>query len=37
MRPGDGGPEESINCGCTLLFEFFDTEAELQEWLRGGS
>jgi Phage Mu protein F like protein len=37
MRPGDGGPEESVNCRCTLLFEFFDTEAELQEWLRGGS
>ena len=37
MRPGDGGPEEAVNCRCTLLFEFFDTESELQEWLRGGS
>jgi len=36
-RPGDGGPEEGINCRCTLLYEFFDTEVELQGWFQGGS
>jgi len=36
-KPGDGGPEESINCRCVPTYEFFDTEAELQAWLRGGS
>jgi len=36
-RPGDGPAEESINCRCTLLYEFFDTEAELSEWLAGGA
>ena len=30
-------PRSRVNCRCTLLFEFFDTEAELREWLRGGT
>jgi uncharacterized protein with gpF-like domain len=37
MKPGDGGPEESINCRCVLMYEFFDTPEELAEWLGEGS
>jgi Phage Mu protein F like protein len=37
MKPGDGGPEEAVNCRCTLLYEFFDAEPELKTWLSGGS
>lgn len=36
-KPGDGPPEESLNCRCSLLYEFFDTEEQLQQWLAGGS
>ena len=35
MQPGDGPPEESINCRCVLLYSFFDTEEALQSWLNG--
>jgi hypothetical protein len=37
MRPGDGGLEESVNCRRVLTTEIFDSEAELQSWLDGGS
>ena len=33
MRPGDGPAEESINCRCTLTYEFFDNSTELAAWL----
>ena len=36
-KPGDGPPEESISCRCTLLYFFADSEEELQQWLAGGS
>jgi hypothetical protein len=36
MKPGDGDAAESINCRCTSVYEFFDTEAEPQAWLEAG-
>ena len=36
-KPGDGPPEESLNCRCSLLYEFFDSEDELNRWLAAGS
>jgi hypothetical protein len=31
--PGEGDAAETVNCRCTLLYQFFDTEQELQAWL----
>jgi len=36
-KPGEGGPAEVINCRCQLVYEMFDTEEALQQWLAGGS
>ena len=36
-KPGDGPPQEAINCRCVLTYEFFSTEAELAAWLAGGT
>jgi hypothetical protein len=35
--PGDGPIEQVANCRCVVLYEVFDTPAELQQWLAGGS
>ncbi len=36
-KPGEGGAKEATNCRCVLVYEFFDTEDELREWLDGSS
>jgi hypothetical protein len=35
--PGQGSARQSINCRCTELFEFFDSEQELRAWLQAGT